>query len=318
MLPMPKYRNALPQDEDNVMMLTDGGLETTLIYRDGIDLPHFAACELLRTEDGISRLLEYYDENAAVAVNAGLGFSIDSPTWRANPDWTDKLGLTSAEFDDVNRAGIRLAEEVRRRYENDASPMVIAGLIGPRGDGYVVGDRQTPDAAAAYHSRQIALFADTEADYIAALTLGYSEEAIGIARAAHDLGMPVVISFTVELDGRLPDGESLGNAIETVDAATRAYPDYYMVNCAHPDHLPEELFDQQAAWPMRVRGFRANASRRSHEELDESTELDDGDPAELGREFGELRTRLPHLTVVGGCCGTDVRHIAAIARAVTR
>ena len=315
---MPKYRNALPQDEDNVMLLTDGGLETSLIYRDGIDLPHFAACELLRTENGMRRLLDYYNENALVAVKAGIGFSIDSPTWRANPDWADKLGYTSAEFDEINRAGIHLAEEVRRRNENDASPMVIAGLIGPRGDGYRVGDKQTPEAAAEYHSRQIALFADTEADYIAALTLSYSAEAIGIARAAHDLGMPVVISFTVELDGRLASGESLGNAIETVDAATRAYPDYYMVNCAHPDHLPDELLDVEAAWPMRVRGIRANASRKSHEELDESTELDDGDPDELGREFGELRDRLPHLTVVGGCCGTDVRHIEAIARAVAR
>jgi len=207
---------------------------------------------------------------------------------------------------------------VRRRHENDASPMVIAGLIGPRGDGYRVGDKQTPEEAAAYHSRQIALFADTEADYIAALTLSYSEEAIGIARASHDLGMPVVISFTVELDGRLASGESLGNAIETVDSATRAYPEYYMVNCAHPDHLPDELFDEEAAWPVRVRGIRANASRKSHEELDESTELDDGDPDELGREFSELRDRLPHLTVVGGCCGTDIRHIEAIAHAVAR
>jgi len=315
---MPKYRDALPQVEDNAMMLTDGGLETTLIFRDGIELPHFAACELLRSDNGRQRLLDYYSENARVAVDAGLAFSIDSPTWRANPDWTDLLGYTSEEFDEINREGVRLAVEVRRRNETAISPMVIAGLLGPRGDGYRVDHRQTAESAQEYHSRQIALFAETEADYIAALTLNYSDEAIGIARAAHDLGMPVVISFTVEVDGQLASGESLGEAIEAVDAATRAYPDYYMVNCAHPHHLPEELFDKQAAWTMRVRGFRANASRRSHAELDESTEVDDGDPEELGREFGELRDRLPHLTVVGGCCGTDVRHIAEIARAVRR
>jgi homocysteine S-methyltransferase len=314
---MAKYRDSLPQLAAGSMMLTDGGIETYLIFQQGIDLPQFAACDLLRTESGTRTLSDYLDDNVAVATSSGLPFSIDSPTWRANPDWGNRLGYSSAELEEVNRAGVRMAADVRRRHETAAAPFVIAGVVGPRGDGYRVDVRQTATEAERYHSVQIGVLADTDADYISALTINYSDEAIGIVRAAAAVAMPVVISFTVELDGRLASGETLQEAIETVDAATHRGPVYYGVNCVHPTHLPDELFGG-ASWAGRVRSFRANASRLSHAELDEAEELDDGDPLELAAQMREVRDRMPQLAVIGGCCGSDSRHISAIAAALIR
>jgi homocysteine S-methyltransferase len=186
--------------------------------------------------------------------------------------------------------------------------------VGPRGDGYDPAALMSDKEAEAYHRAQIETFRDTAADMVSAITMTHVEEAIGIARAAARAGLPAAISFTVETDGRLPTGHTLAEAIERVDAATSRYPAYYMINCAHPTHF-EHVLEAGAPWVERLRGLRANASRKSHAELNESPELDIGDPVELGAEHAALRRRLPHLTVMGGCCGTDDRHVAAIAAA---
>ena len=144
----------------------------------------------------------------------------------------------------------------------------------------------------------------------------YAEEAIDVARAAADVGLPAVVSFTVETDGRLPSGQTLGDAIAQVDATCRVAPAYYMVNCAHPTHFANEL-DADAPWRARVHGVRANASRLSHAELDEATELDRGDIEELGALYASLGSMID-LRVVGGCCGTDHEHLATIASALDR
>lgn len=314
---MAKYRDSLPQLAVGSTMLTDGGIETCLIFRQGIDLPYFAACDLLRTDAGTSILSEYLDENVLVATKAGMSFSIDSPTWRANPDWGNQLGYSPAELAEINRAGVRMAADVRQRHETAAAPFVIAGVVGPRGDGYSANVRQSAVEAEQYHAVQIGVLAESEADYINALTINYSDEAVGIVRAAAAVGMPVVISFTVEVDGRLASGESLREAIETVDAATHRAAAYFGVNCAHPTHLPADLLDG-APWSRRVRSYRANASSQSHEELDEAEQLDDGDALELAEQIREVRDRMPQLAVIGGCCGSDSRHIGAIAAALTR
>jgi homocysteine S-methyltransferase len=151
---------------------------------------------------------------------------------------------------------------------------------------------------------------------VSAITMNYPEEAIGIALAAKDAGMPVVISFTVETDGKLASGATIGEAITAVDLATGATPIYFMINCAHPTHF-DNVLPEDEAWLGRIRGVRANASHKSHAELDEATELDDGDPDDLGRRYRALRRSLPRMNVLGGCCGTDHRHIAAIAEAMT-
>jgi S-methylmethionine-dependent homocysteine/selenocysteine methylase len=311
---MAKYRDRLPQLASDLFM-TDGGLETELLFHDGRELPCFASFDLLKDAEGTGRLRRYYRQYAQTAVDKGLGLVLEAPTWRANRDWAARLGYDAAGLDAMNRAAIGLMLEIRDAFERPRSPMVISGNLGPRGDGYAPDGRMTVDEAEAYHGEQIATFAQTAADLVSAFTMNYVEEAIGVARAARRHGVPAVLSFTLETDGRLPSGDTLAEAIERTDAETGGYPAYYMINCAHPTHF-DRVLDAAAPWAERIRGVRANASCRSHAELDESTDLDDGDPHELGQHYRALRPRLPRLTVVGGCCGTDHRHVFAICEAL--
>jgi S-methylmethionine-dependent homocysteine/selenocysteine methylase len=313
---MSKYRNRLPQVEDQ-LFVTDGGLETTLIFQAGVDLPYFAAFDLLSNEKGTAELRRYFERYAELARAHGLGLVLESPTWRANSDWAFKLGYKDKTLADVNRKAIGLMLEIRDEYEDARTPVVISGNLGPRGDGYVADARMTAPEAQAYHTPQVETFAQTDADMVAAFTINYTEEAIGIVHAAQSSAIPVAISFTVETDGRLPSGDTLAEAISRTDAETDGFVAYYMINCAHPTHF-EQVLRHGGAWRGRIRGLRTNASRRSHAELDESTDLDAGDPEELGRQHRALQGLLPHLTVVGGCCGTDDRHVDAICSALTR
>jgi S-methylmethionine-dependent homocysteine/selenocysteine methylase len=308
---MARYRNNLPQ-LSNKFFLTDGGLETILIYHHGIDLPEFASCDLLRHAEGRQILTAYYEGFASIARANGVGFVFESASWRANADWLRKIGCSASAVEDLSRASIELILPLRDKYHSDDTPMVISGQVGPRGDGYKIDSAMTADEAQAYHARQIRALADTEADLVSALTLNYSAEAIGIARAATEENIPSVISFTLETNGCLPTGQSLGDAINEVDEATGSAPAYYMINCAHTTHFSDAL--DNAPWIKRVRAIRANASRLSHAELDECTLLDDGDPEEFGLEHATLRERFPHITVLGGCCGTDTRHVAALVQ----
>ena len=301
------YREQLPQLSDE-LFLTDGGAETTLIFQDGIDLPLFAAFTLLRDEEGTEALRRYFAPYVELAADRGLGFVLESPTWRASARWAEELGISAEELDALNRKAIALMADIRDEHLADPTPFVISGNIGPQSDGYSPDEILSADAAQEYHSTQIDTFADTEADLVTAMTLTYADEAIGIARAAEAAGMPVVLAFTVETDGRLPTGQALGEAIEEVDAATNGYPAYFMINCAHPTHF-DEVLDPDAPWAGRIRGVRANASTMSHAELDEAEELDDGDPGDLGARYAALREQLPALNVIGGCCGTDSRHV---------
>jgi homocysteine S-methyltransferase len=299
--------------QDGRLFVTDGGMETTLIYRDGWELPEFATFPLLDDEAGREALRAYYESYARLAAELGAGIVLDTPTWRANTEWGARLGYDEAALADVNRRAVGLLKELRR----DEPPILVSGCVGPRGDGYVVGEAMDAAEAERYHDAQIAVFADEGVDLVSALTLTYAEEAIGIARAAERHGAPVVISFTVETDGRLPSGRALGEAIDQVDRETSGAAAYFMVNCAHPTHFAGVL-EPGTPWLERIAGLRANASTKSHEELDASDELDSGDPDDLGERYRSLQEVLPRLTVVGGCCGTDERHVAAVARAVTR
>lgn len=310
---MSKYRNRLPQLNGG-LFLTDGGLETTLIYSDGLELPHFAAFDLLRTQAGRETLRTYYLPYIQTARQGGYGFVLDSPTWRSNPDWAAKLGYSTEALAAVNRDAIGLMEELRATCDSVRTASVISGAIGPRGDGYDPGKVMSAGDAERYHSAQIAVFAETEADMVTAFTMTNINEAVGITRAARAFAMPVAISFTLETDGRLPTGETLEAAIGAVDRATDNGPAYYMINCAHPTHFAPALASE-APWLARLKGVRANASRRSHAELDAATELDAGDPAELGAQYQVLVQRFPHISVLGGCCGTDHRHVACIGAA---
>jgi S-methylmethionine-dependent homocysteine/selenocysteine methylase len=309
-----RHRHRLPQLGADRPFLTDGGMETTLIFHRGLDLPCFAAFDLLKDDNGRAELRTYFEPYLALARERGVGFVLDTVTWRANPDWAQRLGYGPDELDAANRAAVALAEEIRAAGEAEATPVVINGVVGPRGDGYDPGDLMSAEEAQRYHARQISTFADSATDMVTGITLTNPEEAIGIARAARDHGLPAVISFTLETDGRLPGGESLSDAIEHVDAGTDGSVAYYMINCAHPTHFAGAL-EQDGPWRERIGGLRANASAKSHAELDEAELLDDGDPAALGAQHGALRPLLGAVAVLGGCCGTDLRHVEAIDRA---
>ncbi|MEM8806470.1 MAG: homocysteine S-methyltransferase family protein [Cyanobacteria bacterium P01_G01_bin.38] len=310
---MTRYPQGLPQLSDT-LFITDGGLETTLIFHEGHHLPYFAAYDLLKQPFGIESLRKYFCTYAQLAYLYGVGFVLESPTWRASADWGEKLGDSAEDLAALNRKSIELLHDIREEYETGRSPMVVSGCVGPRGDGYSPTETMSSQDAEHYHTAQIQTFHEAGADMASAITMTYPAEAIGITRAAQAAGLPAVISFTVETDGRLPNGQTLQSAIEQVDSATEHGPAYYMINCAHPTHF-EHLFQVPAAWQERIRGIRANASIKSHAELDEAETLDDGNPVELGAQYHKLRQQLPHINVVGGCCGTDHRHIESIWQA---
>ena len=300
---------------DNNQFITDGGLETTLIFEHDYDLPEFAAFPLLgRTQDE-QILRDYYLPYIKVAREKGIGFILESPTWRASRSWGEKLGIDNTRLRFYNERAIALLAELRDEFEAPATRMLISGCIGPKGDGYHIDHKMSVEEARNYHAEQIKTLAATAADMVSAFTINYVEEAIGITLAAQDAGVPVVISFTVETDGRLPSGQPLGDAILEVDGATNTNPLHYMINCAHPNHF-KHILGKKHSWQQRVRGLRANASCKSHAELDEATELDRGNPAELGNDYAELTRLLPNLNIFGGCCGTDHHHVEAITTGV--
>ncbi|CAF3393824.1 unnamed protein product [Rotaria sp. Silwood1] len=225
-----------------------------------------------------------------------------------------KLGYSHQDIISVNRKAIELLCDIRDEYETEKTRIIIDGCVGPRGDGYNPSAMMSAEEAQAYHATQIDVFSKTNADMVSGLTLTYPAEAIGIARAAKAVGMPVVISFTLETDGRLPTGQTLKEAIELVDQATQNTPAYYMVNCVHPSHLKHALIPD-GTWTDRIHGIRGNSSKKSHAELNEAKELDEGDPVEFGEDNRALLNMLKNLNTIGGCCGTNHRHIEEICKA---
>ena len=306
------FRDNLPQVGDR-LFLTDGGLETTLIFHDGLDLPDFAAFDLLRRPGGREALLAYFRRYADIARRHRTGLLLETATWRASADWGARLGYSAGELAAVNLDAVALIESIRGELQDD-TPVVISGCVGPRGDGYTPTHQMTAAEAEAYHAPQVEAFAGAAADLVTGITMNYVDEAVGLARAARQAGMPAVISFTVETDGSLATGQTLQAAIEQVDDQADGAVAYYMVNCAHPTHFAPALRDA-AAWTERIRGIRANASTMSHAELNEAPVLDEGDPEALAAQYVQLRAGLKDFTVMGGCCGTDHRHVEAIARA---
>ncbi|TCM12712.1 homocysteine S-methyltransferase [Novosphingobium sp. PhB165] len=293
--------------------LTDAGLETDILFNRGIDLPHFASITLLQTDEGRQALEDYFSGFIELARRMDTGLILESATWRASLDWAEPLGLSREELDALNNEAVSLLICLREKAPAGL-PIIISGCIGPRGDGYDPGRIMRPEEAEAYHFHQAKVLVAAGADMLSGITMTNVPEAIGLARAARKSGASVAISFTVETDGHLPTGEELRDAIATVDESTASYPAYYMINCAHPTHIASSLEDG-AAWTERVRGLRANASRCTHAELDAMTELDKGDPVELAELHRQLKEAFPQLTILGGCCGTDLGHVTAIAEA---
>jgi S-methylmethionine-dependent homocysteine/selenocysteine methylase len=291
------------------LRLTDGGLETSLTFDQGLELPAFAAFPLVETEDGRAALRAYFAPYLAVARDYGAGFVLDTPTWRANPDWAAQLGYDLDQVRAVNATAAAFARELAA----EATDVTVEGVVGPRGDGYQVGVEMTANEATRYHGTQVSALAEAGVDQVAAVTFNYSAEAVGFLHAAGTVGIPAVVSFTLETDGRLPSGQSLRDAIGAVDDQTAGAAAGFMINCAHPSHFVDALVPGE--WLDRITGVRANASTMSHAELDVAEELDEGDPDDLALRYRALLDRLPALSVLGGCCGTNDRHVRAIAEA---
>lgn len=310
---MANYRNALPQLSGE-LFLTDAGLETDLIFNHGIEIREFAAHTLLPDAAGREALASYFRGFLSLAREMETGFILDSQTWKAHTHWAEDLGASEDELRAANSEAIAFIAQLRDAFSTNAKPIVLNGVIGPRGDAYAPEVEVAVHEAEQYHAKQLDWLAETDIDMVTALTFTQSDEAIGFVRAARRAGLPVVVSFTVETDGNLPTGQPLKEAIGAVDEATNSSAAYFMVNCAHPDHFSHVLED--ADWARRIRGIRCNASRKSHAELDESETLDAGDPVELGGQYKTIKTKMPWLNIVGGCCGSDLRHVTQIARAL--
>ena len=307
---MAGFRDGLPQLAGS-LFLTDSGLETDLVFNVGRDLPEFAAFPLLDDDAGRAALRTYYADHLAIATESGRGIVLEAPTWRASPGWGARLGYDATALRRLNEAAVRLLTTQR---DGASVPVVVSAAIGPEGDGYRPSTYLSADEAASYHRLQLEALEATDADMVHAMTMTYVAEAVGLTRAAVAVRMPIAVSFTVETDGALPDGTPLADAVRATDDATDGAPVYYGINCAHPTHFAD-LLDPGADWTSRLRCLRANASVMSHAELDEADSLDSGDPDQLAEQYAVLRDRLPHLSVLGGCCGTDARHIRAIAAA---
>lgn len=310
---MPNYRNRLPQLSGD-LFLTDAGLETDIIFNRGIAIREFAAHTLLADPVGRRALEDYFSGFIDLAKRADTGLILDTVTWKAHRHWAADLGESISFLHDANRSAVAFIARLRDLADNP-HPIVLNAPIGPRGDAYAPEKRIGADEAQDYYSEQLGWLSRTEIDMVTGLTFTQSGEAIGLVRAAESRGLPCVISFTVETDGRLPTGMTLEDAIAHVDGETGDGPAYFMVNCAHPDHFDHVL--KAGDWRRRIHGIRANASRCSHAELDEAEELDDGNPAELAGQYARLRGCMPWLNVFGGCCGSDIRHVTAIARSIT-
>ncbi|MEQ3796390.1 homocysteine S-methyltransferase family protein [Flavobacteriaceae bacterium MJ-SS4] len=300
----------------NIPVLTDSGFETTLLFHHNIDLPHFASFYLLDKPKYDDVIYNYYKEHLEIAKQYKLGYILESGTWRANRDWGFKLGYNESDLVKVNQLAIKQLKAFKDEYSANLPFILISGQIGPAKDGYTITAVMSEIEAQKYHDLQIKAFKEAGADLASALTMGYINEALGIVNSAKENDLPIVISFTVETDGHLPSGETLKDAIETIDRATNSYPLHYMINCAHPSHFVDQL-EEDGKWKSRIKAIRANASCKSHAELDEATELDRGDILDFGKWHAQLKEKLPNLNIYGGCCGSDVEHVAEICKNIS-
>ncbi len=310
---MALYRDALPQLSGDLFLM-DAGLETDIIFNHGVDIPEFAAHTLLPDPKGREVLATYLRGFLELANTTGAGLILDSQTWKAHMQWAKDLGASEEDLRQANHNSVAFISGLRNEFSANEKPILLSGLIGPRGDAYAPEEAVAADEAERYHAKQIGWLSETDVDMVTALTFTQSDEAIGVVRAAKKAGLPIVVSFTVETDSKLPTGQPLGEAIWAVDDATDGAAAYFMVNCAHPDHFFHVLDDE--TWTRRIRGIRCNASRKSHAELDQSEVLDDGDPVELGEQYRAIKERLSWLNVFGGCCGSDLRHVKQITKAL--
>lgn len=305
---------SLPPVRDGVIYLTEGGFETELMYLHGFELPCFAAFTLLDSAKGRAALRGLYARTCDVAAEEGTGVLLGWLNYRASPDWGAKLGLSPAGLAEATLRSIDFLEDLRRDYAGQIPDFLINDGIGPRGDAYGTGGAITETEAEDYHSVQIATLKGSAVDVIWAATQNNVAEVIGMARAAQAQGMELAVSWSLNSASRLSSGPTLAEAVETVDAAVPGAVAWHSLNCSHPLEFEPAL--TPGGWQDRLRCIRPNAAAMDKIALCKLGHLEDGDPQELGAQMGALARRYPHFDIWGGCCGTDHRHLAEIARNV--
>ena len=295
--------------------LTEGGTETEVMYKWGFDLPEFAMFPLLDDPEADTVIRNMYRRYLDVAAEQGVGVLLNGHDYRASPDWGAKLGYSAEGLQQMQRRTIQFLDEMRAEYADRVTDVYIAACIGPRGDAYGTGGEITADEAEDYHSVQLHNLDGTAADMAVAATFNNIPEAIGVIRAAKGAGMPIGVSLTLTPEGRLRSGPTLREAVETVDEVTAGAAAWFGTNCSHPLEFEPAIADA-GPWLDRLRYIRPNAAKMDKIALCSLGHLEDGDPEELGEQMGDVVRRLPRADIIGGCCGTDERHLSEIARKV--
>lgn len=309
-------RRRFPPQAKGTIYLTEGGQETEVMYRFGHDLPEFALYPLLERPDALEALRGMYTRYLEVAAAAGLSVLMGGLDYRASPDWGAKLGYSPEQLRDTQLRCIDFLREVAEPFKTRIPAILISGIVGPRGDAYSLNRTVTAESAEEYHFVQLSTLARVGVDLVTAMTFNSVPEAVGIARAAARVNLPLCISFTLDSGtSRLKSGPTLREAIEATDQeAGEDKPDFYGINCSHPLEFEPAL--EPGAWARRLRMLRPNASAMDKISLCRIGHLEEGDPQELGRLMGELAGRYPQIDLWGGCCGTWDKHLGHIAQQV--
>lgn len=299
--------------------LTDGGIETRLIYEFGIDLPDFASFLALFDDRGRAALREIYRGYLAVAAEFRMPMLVGAPTWRAHPECLRRFGFAKADdLRRVNAEAVAFLQDLRRETRTETL-VHIAGVIGPRRDGYRAEDAPALDEARAYHEAQAQALAGLGVDLLYAPTFPSRDELAGVAQAMARTGLAYALAPVIDPKGRLLDGHSFAEAVRLVDESTDPKPLYFLAGCVHPSTFLAAAAEggdrTMPRMPGRLAGIKANASPLPPEELDRLGHLDADAPAVLAQEILAARRRYG-LRILGGCCGTNDRHIRALAEAV--
>jgi len=292
--------------KDNRLILAEAAVIETLRRTEGVKLhPQLEHALLIYDAKGKDELTQIFSSYIGVARKARVPLMICSPTWRASRNRLEASGIER----DVNGDAVRFLKDVRAEQGDFESNILIGGLIGCKNDCYRPGECLLSDEAHRFHGWQIERLCAQGVDFLMAATLPAVTEAIGIARSMSDAGRPYFISFVINRAGRVLDGSLLDAAIETIDAAAENPPLGYMINCAYPSFLiPDDL---PSVILERLVGFQGNASSLDHDQLDNSPELQSDPIEDWGNRMIDLNTRFG-IKILGGCCGTDARHLEYI------
>lgn len=307
---------AFPTQEPGRYYITEGGIETEIMYKWGFEMPHFAMFPLLDNPKAAEAIRGMYRRYLDVVAKYGHNALIGGFDYRASPDWGALLGYSAQSLHEANLQSIQFLRDVAAEYKNDIQECLVNGVIGPRGDAYLTKNVMSRAEAADYHSAQLSTLKDADVDLAWALTFGDPEEAIGVINAARQLSLPVAVAFSLDDSSRLNTGVEFADAVKRVDAETDGYAEFFALNCSHPEEFLPAISDDD--WMQRVRCFRPNAAKMDKISLCKLGHLEEGDPVELGAQMHAVQQRYPHIDIWGGCCGTCETHLEQIVSRLPR